>query len=128
MARVPVKVVGIFARSTPARDTLSETRYLYDGSTRHDTMRYLPFGGTRDTGIAPGADHLFTGQVDDASVGLMWYASRAYDPHLGRFVSPDPLAPSPGDPQSLNRYSYPENVARGVGQAATAVPWCSVTV
>ncbi len=29
-----------------------------------------------------------------------------YSPSLGRFVSADTIVPSPGDPQSLNRYSY----------------------
>lgn len=31
---------------------------------------------------------------------------RYYGPRLGRFMSPDPLAGSVGDPQSLNRYAY----------------------
>ncbi|HCN19278.1 MAG TPA: integrin, partial [Planctomycetia bacterium] len=28
---------------------------------------------------------------------------------LGRFISPDPFVPYPGDPQNFNRYSYVEN-------------------
>jgi hypothetical protein len=36
----------------------------------------------------------------------MDYHARFYDPALGRFVSADTLVPSPGNPQSLNRYSY----------------------
>ncbi|WP_343411345.1 RHS repeat-associated core domain-containing protein [Candidatus Amarolinea dominans] len=32
--------------------------------------------------------------------------TRYYDPSLGRFASADTLIPNPGNPQSLNRYSY----------------------
>jgi RHS repeat-associated protein len=74
-----------------------------------DQMRYLPYGGSRDSGTNLGTDHLFTSQVQDGSVGLYWYGSRAYDPALGRFACPDPIVPSVGDPQSLNRYSYVHN-------------------
>jgi RHS repeat-associated protein len=48
----------------------------------------------------------FAGQIEDATIGLYFYNARYYDPALGRFVSADTIVPSPGDPQSLNRYSY----------------------
>jgi len=35
--------------------------------------------------------------------------TRYYDPTLGRFIQPDTIVPQPGDPQSLNRYSYAGN-------------------
>ena len=35
--------------------------------------------------------------------------ARRYDPVLARFIQPDTLVPDPGDPQSLNRYSYVGN-------------------
>ncbi len=35
--------------------------------------------------------------------------ARRYDPVLGRFIQPDTIVPDPGDPQSLNRYSYVNN-------------------
>lgn len=44
--------------------------------------------------------------------------ARAYSPRLGRFLSADTLVPSPGDPQSLNRYSFafdPRNNPLGLG-------------
>ena len=31
-------------------------------------------------------DRKFTGQTEDEAAGLYWYASRAYDPEIGRFV------------------------------------------
>ena len=49
------------------------------------------------------------GQTRDASTGLMYYGARFYDPALGRFLSPDSIVPQPGNPQSLNRYSYTLN-------------------
>jgi RHS repeat-associated protein len=51
-------------------------------------------------------DKKFTGQTLDRSTGLYWYASQAHDAGLGRFVQPDTVVPEPGNPQSLNRYSY----------------------
>ena len=35
--------------------------------------------------------------------------ARWYDPELGRWTSPDKIVPEPGNPQSLNRYSYAKN-------------------
>jgi hypothetical protein len=35
--------------------------------------------------------------------------ARWYDAYINRFVSPDPIIPQPGNPQSLNRYSYGYN-------------------
>src|SRR5207249_2693679 len=44
-----------------------------------DQQRYTPFGVSRDAGTNLQTDHLFTSQVQDQSIGLYWYASRAYD-------------------------------------------------
>jgi hypothetical protein len=35
--------------------------------------------------------------------------AREYDPSLGRWLSADTIVPEPGNPQSLNRYSYVSN-------------------
>jgi RHS repeat-associated protein len=49
---------------------------------------------------------MFTTYERDAESGND-YAMARYDVNrLGRFASPDPLAGSAGDPQSLNRYAY----------------------
>ncbi len=69
-------------------------------------MRYKPYGEDRDTGSSLNTDRKFTGQTEDEAAGLYWYASRAYDPAIGRFVSPDSIVPDPLNPQSLNRYGY----------------------
>ncbi|MEM5795044.1 MAG: RHS repeat-associated core domain-containing protein, partial [Bacillota bacterium] len=49
------------------------------------------------------------GQEYDSETGLYYYGARYYDPAIGRFISPDSIVQSPGDPQSLNRYSYCRN-------------------
>ena len=51
----------------------------------------------------------YTGQRLDAATGLYFYNARYYDPGLARFTQPDTMVPTPGDPQSLNRYSYVGN-------------------
>ena len=84
-------------------------RVLNSSFTAVDGMRYKPYGEDRDSGSSLNTDRKFTGQTEDEAAGLYWYASRAYDPAIGRFVSPDTIVPAPGNPQSLNRYSYVYN-------------------
>jgi RHS repeat-associated protein len=57
------------------------------------TIKYLPFGTTRSTTGTLGTDKRFTGQRLD-STGLYYYGTRYYSPHLGRFISPDPITHS----------------------------------
>jgi RHS repeat-associated protein len=67
---------------------------------------YHPYGTPRwSQGTLP-TDYTFTGQRDEAGLGLMHYGARFYSPRLGRFVSADSIVPEPGKPQALNRYSY----------------------
>src|SRR5262249_41565783 len=49
---------------------------------------------------------LFTSYERDSESGNDYAMARYYSSRLGRFVSPDPLAGSILDPQSLNRYTY----------------------
>jgi RHS repeat-associated protein len=74
-------------------------------------IRYFPFGSVRTQELAGGAgslltDKLFTGQQRESANGVYDYQARLYDARMGRFLQPDPLVPEPGNPQSLNRYSY----------------------
>ncbi len=69
-------------------------------------MRYYPFGETRYGGGGLPTDRRFTGQAQEAAIGLYYYGARWYDPSLNRFISADTMVPSPGNPQSLNRYAY----------------------
>ncbi|MDY7078145.1 MAG: RHS repeat-associated core domain-containing protein [Chloroflexota bacterium] len=51
----------------------------------------------------------YTGQQYDVDTGLLYLLARWYYPRLARFISPDTMVPEPGNPQSLNRYSYVVN-------------------
>jgi RHS repeat-associated protein len=53
--------------------------------------------------------HRFNGKELDPETGLYYYGGRYYDPEISRFISADPFIPQPGNPQSLNRYSYTLN-------------------
>ena len=55
-------------------------RVLNSSFTALDGMRYKPYGEDRDTGSSLNTDRKFTGQTEDETAGLYWYASRAYDP------------------------------------------------
>jgi RHS repeat-associated protein len=58
-------------------------------------------------------------------LGIIHMNGRIYDPHIGRFMSADPIIQSPYELQSHNRYSYvmnnplfytdPSGIVRGLG-------------
>jgi len=69
-------------------------------------LRYKAWGETRYTyGTTPTTYH-FTGQREESTIGLYFYNARWYDAALGRFVQADTIVSDPGNPQSLNRYTY----------------------
>jgi len=74
-------------------------------------LRYKAWGETRHTYGTTPTTFRFTGQREDATIGLYFYNARYYDPVLGRFIAPDTIVPEPGNPQALNRYSYVLNNA-----------------
>jgi RHS repeat-associated protein len=76
---------------------------------RVQLTEYDPWGkvSRSDGNVDP--SRRFTGQELDPESGLYYYGARYYDPDLGRFISPDSIVPSVGDPQSHNRYSYTRN-------------------
>ncbi len=51
----------------------------------------------------------FTSKNLDDESGLMFYGARYYNPKLGRFITADTIVQSPGNPQTLNRYTYCNN-------------------
>jgi RHS repeat-associated protein len=69
-------------------------------------LRYYPWGGGRYVAGATPTSYNFTGQRKDSGSGLLFYNARWYDPTVGRFAQADTIVPQPGNPQSLNRYSY----------------------
>jgi len=75
----------------------------------NSATRYYPYGGTRSGGSGLPTDRRFTGQRQEAALGLYDYGARYYDPLVGRFISADAVVPNPGNPQDLNRYTYGRN-------------------
>ncbi|MFZ1474383.1 MAG: RHS repeat-associated core domain-containing protein, partial [Anaerolineae bacterium] len=92
-------------------DHLGSTSVTADATgVRMAELWYKPWGENRGTPVgATPTTYRFTGQREDASIGLYFYNARYYDPALGRFISADTLVPQPQNPQSLNRYSYALN-------------------
>ena len=72
-------------------------------------LRYNAWGDTRYTWGTTPTTFRYTGQREQVEIGLYYYGARWYDPSLARFTQPDSIVPSPGEPQSLNRFSYTKN-------------------
>jgi RHS repeat-associated protein len=69
------------------------------------TFGQFPYGETwYETGTA--SKWKFTSYERDTESGLDYAMFRYDSTRIGRFTSPDPLAGSIGNPQSLNRYAY----------------------
>jgi RHS repeat-associated protein len=61
--------------------------------------RYTAFGVIEDGAVS---GHAYTGREWDAAIGLAYYRARYYDPHVGRFLSQDPV----GLRLPKNKYIY----------------------
>jgi RHS repeat-associated protein len=70
-------------------------------------VRYKPFGEVRwQSGMMP-TNRKFGGKIEESALGGIYdFSARYYDPLIGRFLSADSIVQAPGDPQTLNRYSY----------------------
>jgi len=75
---------------------VSEARYSAFGEIRYDS-------GTMTT------DYLYTGQRQEAEIGLYYYGARWYDPAIGRFIQADSVVPNPGSAKGFDRYAYTFN-------------------
>lgn len=90
-------------------DTQASTQLAVDAKTGTATRRrYTPFGDDRSGTLPAGTDHGFLGKAEDTTTGLSLFSARAYDPRLGRFLSPDPIS-TPYEPQNLSAFSYSHN-------------------
>ncbi len=88
-------------------DHLGSTATTSNSSgVRATELRYFPHGGARYNPGGQVTTYRFTGQRWDSGTALYFYGARWLDPVIGRFIQPDTIVPDPGDPQSLNRYSY----------------------
>lgn len=65
---------------------------------------YRPYGTqqTGPTNDGPG----YTGHVHDPATGLVYMRQRYYNPATGRFISPDPISPTPENVFNIGRYTY----------------------
>jgi RHS repeat-associated protein len=66
---------------------------------------YLPYGEEYDKQITTN-HYQFTGKERDIETGLDYFGARYYGSSMGRFLSPDPIAGTLANPQSLNKYAY----------------------
>jgi len=78
-----------------------------------ELCEYLPFGGFSRHDKYGSSEEVawfyFTGKKLDEEAGLYYFGARYYDPGLGRFITPDTIVQNPGNPQTLNRYTYCNN-------------------
>jgi RHS repeat-associated protein len=71
---------------------------------------YKAFGETRFSAGNLGTDYKFTGQREEASLGIYYFNARWFDPSLGRFTSPDSIVPtSTQGTQAWDRYAFVNN-------------------
>ena len=71
---------------------------------------YKAFGETRYTDGNLGTDYKFTGQREEASLGIYFFNARWFDPSLGRFTSPDTIVPTGTQgTQAWDRYAFVNN-------------------
>lgn len=69
---------------------------------------YTPYGNSVSSLGIPPNEPGYTGHVNDPETGLVYMQARYYQP-TGRFLSPDPVTPTPGDIFDFNRYAYTNN-------------------
>lgn len=88
----------------PAGNVLAETDAKGNIIARYD---YRPYGSVVQ-GSGPNGPG-YAGHVNDPETGLINMQQRYYDPYTGRFLSADPIGPSPGNLSDFNRYDYVGN-------------------
>jgi RHS repeat-associated protein len=69
-------------------------------------LRYKAWGETRYTSGAPNTDYRYTGQREEAGIGLYYYHARWYDPTLGRFAMPDSVLAGGRGPLAWDLFAY----------------------
>ena len=69
--------------------------------------QYEPYGTPTTT--PRNGEPSYTGHQYDQTTGLIYAQARFYDPTLGRFLSPDPMAVDTTSAFNFNRYAYANN-------------------
>ena len=88
------------------------------------TYDYTPYGN-QALGTAPNGPG-YIGQVNDPDTGLVYLQHRYLDPSTGRFISTDPMEPSPGNAFNFNRYDYGNNNPIANTDPDGRCPWCLI--
>ena len=90
-----------------ATDHLGSIVGVWNASgTLLEEHRYTAWGQRTSSTQNPRLRRGFTGHEHLAQFGLIDMQARLYDPHLGRFLAPDPYVQAPENPMSFNRYTY----------------------
>ncbi len=80
-----------------------------EDGTWNSEIRYTAFGEVRwKDGVTP-TDYRYTGQLEQAEVGLYYYVARFYDPEIAHFVQADTVVPEPGNAAAWDRFAYVRN-------------------
>jgi len=91
-------------------DHLGSTSMVADASgVMVSEVRYSAFGETRYQNGTLTTDYLYTGQRQEAEIGLYYYVARWYDPAIGRFIQADSIVPDPASAVGFDRYAYVNN-------------------
>lgn len=86
-------------------DHINSTSITVDGAgDLLTTVKYTAFGEVRSGDST--TDYQYTGQRNEAEIGLYYYVARFYDPQLARFISADTIIPEPGSIKGYDRYAY----------------------
>ena len=93
-----------YVYTNPQGSPLAEADAQGNIIARYD---YRPYGGVV-SGEGPDGPG-YTGHVQDPETGLVYMQARYYDPATERFLSADPVMPSPGNLFNFSRYDYGNN-------------------
>lgn len=90
----------------PQGNVLAKTDAQGNIITRYD---YAPYGSSVSGMGPPPNGPGYSSHVNDPETGLIYMQARYYDPSVGRFLSPDPDVPRPGNVFNFNHYEYVNN-------------------
>ncbi|MFF1529172.1 RHS repeat-associated core domain-containing protein [Cellulomonas sp. NPDC058312] len=87
-------------------DALGSVIAQATGDTLTQIAWYDPWGTTQTTTAGWDADHGYTSQTTDLTLGLVAFYARTYDPTTATFTTPDRWAGLLTEPGTLHAYAY----------------------
>ena len=110
MSSFHIAEIGASIRVISVRPELVKRVVANTNDAPPSTCVNLPFGDALSCSNSASLNgHHFTGQIHDQTSGNDYFGARYYSNYTGRFMSPDPLGGSLGNPQTLNKYAYAVN-------------------